>query len=242
MAGSDALTTSDEYQDLLLESAEFSDFLLGLATMSATLLGADTRTVFCTITVERNGAPSTVSSSSDLGRRLDERQYAADAGPCLTAVRQQSAVLVEDMATDQRWGKYAQAALSEGVQAMLAVPIRTDGSSRAALNCYARKAHAFDEETVSLLETHAASMSRILRLALRLHAPQAYPEHLRSALKSRAVVDAAIALIMLQHRGGRDGALELLQLAAVSSNRRIQQIATDIVDGGSFSAARLDGG
>ena len=55
-------------------------------------------------------------------------------------------------------------------------------------------------------------------------------------------MDAAIALIMLQHRGGREDALELLQVAAKSSDRRIQDIARDIVDGGSFSAARLDGG
>jgi len=89
---------------------------------------------------------------------------------------------------------------------------------------------------------HAQSLSRILRLALRLHAPEACTGHLRNALKSRAAVDAAIALIMLQHRGGREDALELLQVAAKFSDRRIQDIARDIVDGGSFSAARLDGG
>jgi AmiR/NasT family two-component response regulator len=72
---------------------------------------------------------------------------------------------------------------------------------------------------------HAQSLSRILRLALRLHAPEACTGHLRNALKSRAAVDAAIALIMLQHRGGREDALELLQVAAKFSDRRIQDIA-----------------
>lgn len=243
MAGNDALTTSQGYEDLLLESAGFADFLLGLATISASLLGGEgTGTSLCTITVERDGAPSTMASSSEAGRRLDEMQYAADAGPCLTAVRQQSAVLIEDMASDPRWGTYTQAALKEGVGSMVAVPVQAGSLSRAALNCYARDAHAFREETVGRVKEHAASISRILRLALRLHPPQAYPDHLREALKSRAAVDAAISLIMVQHRGGRDGALELLQQATKSSNRRMQEIANDVVDGGSFSAARVDGG
>jgi hypothetical protein len=229
MAGNDALTTTQGYEDLLLESAGFADFLLGLATISASLLGGvETGPSLCTITVERDGASSTVASSNEQGRRLDEIQYAADAGPCLTAIRQQSVVLIEDM-------------VKEGVGSMLAVPIHAGSSSRAALNCYAKEAHAFAEETVGLVEEHAASMSRILRLALRLHAPQIYPDHLREALKSRAAVDAAVALVMLQHRGGRDAALGLLQLAAKSSNRRIQAIASDIVDGDGFSAVRLDG-
>lgn len=242
MAGNDALTTSDGYQDLLLESAGFADFLLGLATISASLLRAGTGTMLCTITVERDGSPSTVASSNERGWRLDEAQYAGDAGPCLTAVRQQSAVLVEDMASDQRWRNYAQVASKEGVKSMLAMPIPAGPSARAALNCYAGEAHAFGEETVRLVEEQAASMSRILRLALRLHAPEVYPEHLRAALKSRAVVDAAISLVMLQNRGGRDSALGLLQLAAKSSNRRMQVLANDIMDGEKLVSFRLDGG
>jgi hypothetical protein len=55
-------------------------------------------------------------------------------------------------------------------------------------------------------------------------------------------VDAAVSLIMLQQRSGRGGALEILQLAAKSSNRRVQDIANDIVRGVELPTARLDGG
>ena len=125
---------------------------------------------------------------------------------------------------------------------MLAVPIPSDASSRAGLNCYAKTINAFDEETVVLLEQHAASMSRVLRIALRLHGADVHPEHLRAALKSRAIVDAAVSLIMLQHRGGRDGALEILRLAAKSSNRKIHAIAHDIVQGAELPAPHDGGG
>jgi GAF domain-containing protein len=241
MAQDSSLTTSDQMQDLLLESPGFPEFLLGLATISASLLGSDD-TVTCTITVEREGGAATVASSSEEGRRLDETQYAFHDGPCLTAARQQRLVLIPDLKSDHRWSDYLEAALKEGVRSVLAVPIPTDPFSHAGLNCYASTVGAFNEETVALLGQHAAAMSRVLRIALRLHGPEIHPDHLRAALKSRAVVDAAVSLIMLQQHGGREGALEVLQLAAKSGNRRMQDIATDIVRGGGFSGAQRDGG
>ena len=241
MAQDSRLTTSDQMQDLLLDSPEFPEFLLGLATMAASLVGSDGQ-VTCTITVERDGGPATVASSSEAGRRLDETQYAFHDGPCLTAAREQRLVLIPDLRGDARWSDYLEAALQEGVRSVLAVPIPTDPFSRAGLNCYASTVGAFTEETVVLLEQHAASMSRVLRIALRLHGANVHPEHLRAALRSRAVVDAAVSLIMLQQRGGRDDALELLQLAAKSSNRRVHDIANDIVRGAQLPAGRIDGG
>ena len=235
MAHKDAVTAADEYQDLLLDTPEFPKFLLGLATISASQLGADGAPLACTVTVERDGALSTFAYSSEEGRRLDETQYAFGTGPCLTALREQHTVLIEDLQLDQRWAPYTYAVAKLGVRSVLAVPIHTDPLSQAALNCYAHTVHAFGPDTVKLVEDQAASMSRILRLALRLHAPEVFPEDLRAALKSRAVVDAAVALVMLQARGSRDGALELLQAAAKSGNRRIQEIAQEIVARGSFS-------
>jgi GAF domain-containing protein len=241
MAQDSSLTTSDQMQDLLLESPGFPEFLLGLATISASLLGSD-GSVTCTITVERDGGPATVASSSEQGRRLDETQYAFDDGPCLTAARQQRLVLIPDLKSDHRWSDYLEAALKEGVRSVLAVPIPTDPFSHAGLNCYANRMGAFSEETVALLGEHAAAMSRVLRIALRLHGAEIHPDHLRAALKSRAVVDAAVSLIMLQQHGGREGALEVLQLAAKSGNRRMQEVATDIVRGAGLPGPRRDGG
>ena len=230
MAGNDASPTLEQLQDLLLESPGFTDFLLGLTTISASLLGGP-EPMLCAITVERDSAPATVASSTDVARRLDEKQYAFDDGPCLTALRQQRQVLIEDLSIDERWERYAREIAAEGIRSVLAVPIEAGGSSRAALNCYAPGPGAFDDVTVRAVQEHSALVSKTLRLALRLHVPEPYPEHLRLALRSRAVVDAAVSLVMLQNRCGRDRAMELLQLAARDSNRRLHEIATDLLDG-----------
>ena len=64
-----------------------------------------------------------------------------------------------------------------------------------------------------------------------VHPPEIYPEHLRSALKSRAVVDAAVALIMVQNRCSREQAMELLHLAARATDTKLHTIAADILQG-----------
>lgn len=222
--------TSEQLQDLLLESPGFSEFLLGLTTLSATRLGGE-QPLQCAITVERDGSPGTVASSSEEALRLDEKQYAFDDGPCLSALRHGRTVLVSDVEAEDRWGPYASAVSAEGIRSVLAVPIATDPGSAAALNCYARTTDVFKQDTVARVELHAASISKILRLAVRVHPPEIYPEQLRSALKSRAVIDAAVSLIMVQNRCGRDQAMELLHLAARASEGRLHGIAADILQG-----------
>jgi GAF domain-containing protein len=221
---------TDHLQDLLLESPGFTDFLLGLTTISASRLGG-IKPMLCAITVERDGSPATVASSDDDALRMDEKQYDFDDGPCLTALRQQHTVLVPDLGNDSRWERYAEAVSGEGIRSVLAVPIRTDSGSAAALNCYSRSTDAFDDATVASVEAHTDSISRVLRLALRVHPAEIYPEHLRSALKSRAVIDAAVSLVMLQNRSSRDEAMELLHLAARATNARLHTFATDILAG-----------
>ncbi|MFF1830777.1 GAF and ANTAR domain-containing protein [Paenarthrobacter sp. NPDC058040] len=213
----------------MLESPGFSEFLLGLTIISASLLGSG-EAMLCAITVEHDGSPATVASSTSKARRLDEKQYAYDDGPCLTALRSQTTVLVDDLDADERWEQYAAAVAGQGVRSVLAVPIETRTTSRAALNCYALSPGVFDEFTVAAVQRHAAVISKSLRLALRIHVPEPFPEHLRSALQSRAVVEAAVSLIMLQNQCGREKASSLLHLASVNSNRRLREIAIDILD------------
>lgn len=234
--GSGASPTPEQLQDLLLESPGFTEFLLGLTMISATRLGGP-EPMLCAITVERDGSPATVASSSEDAKRLDEKQYAFGDGPCLTALRHGTTVLVEDVSADDRWEHYASAVSGEGIRSVLAVPIDTEPGSAAALNCYARTSGAFDSPTVAEVERHAASISRILRLALRVHPPETYPEHLRSALKSRAVIDAAVALIMVQNRCGREQAMELLHLASRASDTKLHAIAADILQGATLPKA-----
>ena len=198
--------------------------------------------MLCAITVERNGSPATVASSGPEAQRLDEIQYSLHDGPCLTALRTAQTILVTEVETDPRWVAYARGMAEENVRSVLAVPIPTDSGAAAALNCYSPESAVFEPATVESVQEFAASMSNILRLALRVHQAPPYPEHLRSALQSRAVIDAAVALVMAQNRCSHDQALALISRAATIQGTRTHDIAADIIAGATPDAGLADHG
>jgi hypothetical protein len=222
--------TIEQLQDLLLESPGFDEFLLELTVFSASRLAAPDP-MLCAISVERDGRPVTVASSSDTAQRMDEKQYGSDDGPCLTALREGRTVLVEDLRTSERWHRYSEAVTDDGNTSVLAVPVNAGANAAAALNCYARSTDTFDAATIAAVESYAVPLSRILRLALRVHRLEILPEGLHGALQSRAVIDAAVSLIMAQTRGSREDAATLLHEMARSSNQQLKEIATDILNG-----------
>lgn len=61
--------------------------------------------------------------------------------------------------------------------------------------------------------------------------PPAYPDGLRAALRSRATMDAALALVMAHTRSSREAAIVLLKEAARTRNVRLSALALDIVKG-----------
>lgn len=229
----------EDLQDMLLESRDFESFLLDLTLYSASRLGAD-GPILCAISVQRDGAPFTVSSSGDPARVLDERQYELDDGPCLTALRTGQIVKVDDLLADPRWQRYFQAIGHSGVRAVLAIPLEAGEGASAALNCFALHASAFGPDTVAGIKWYAQSLSRPLRLALRVHPssePPRNPEELRAALQSRATMDAALALVMAHTRSSREAAISLLQEAANARKVRLPALAMDIVSGAAIPAA-----
>jgi GAF domain-containing protein len=229
----------EDLQDLLLESRGFESFLLDLTLYSASRLGADAP-ILCSISVQREDVPFTVASSGDKANALDERQYELDDGPCLTALRTGHTVKVDDLRADPRWERYLAAVRHSGVRSVLAVPVDAGEEASAALNCYSHQASAFGPETVAGVEWYARSLSRPLRLALLIHPspePPRYPEELRLALRSRATMDAALALVMAHTRSSREAAIILLEVAARSRKVRLPALALDIVRGAAIPAA-----
>lgn len=218
----------DELQDLLLDSEGFSDFMLELVLIAAAGLGSG-KPVLCSITVEREGFPLTVASSELDAMVLDERQYAFDNGPCLTALRQQRKVFIPEMDESRTWRDYAREIGSSGVHAILAVPVEAGSGTQAALNCYAREPGIMDSDFVSAVEAFAGSISRILRLALRFHLPALAGADLGSELRARGLVDGAVAVIMVRDKCSRAEAFAQLSRSAFSANVRLGDRAIEVL-------------
>ena len=175
--------------------------------------------------------PTTVVSTGKLATDLDETQYEHGQGPCLHAARSGEVTEIPDTRADDRWPDYTPRAFERGNLSSLSIPLGIDHDAqvRGALNIYARHLDAFDE----------ASRSVALRFAPyaavatgNLHAYQSardMADNLQAALESRAVIDQAKGILIERYKVTADQAFQLLARASMTTNRKLRDIADDLV-------------
>jgi GAF domain-containing protein len=215
-----------ELTSLMLATPSVEALLDELARLAAQVL---TPPAHCGITVQRNHDPVTVASSDALAAHVDEVQYAQDDGPCLQSMRSGLVIAVDDLAAEHRWGAYPAHALGYGLRSSLSVPLSADGDVQGALNLYATEPSAFGEEEHRAAELFAAQASAAMTIVTRMARQVALTDQLRDALVSRSVIDRAIGILMDQQRCDADQAFDVLRSASQHQNRKLRDIAADIV-------------
>lgn len=175
----------------------------------------------------RRGA--TVAATNDIARALDQAQYDEDEGPCLYAARTGEAVRIEGDRLADAWPKFGRAALEHDVVAVLAVPLRAAGDgSVGGLNLYGRE-DDFDEPDQRLAEAFAAQASAVVSNALAYWGAFEQTRTITLAMESRAVIEQAKGILMSTQRCSPDEAFDLLRRASQRENRKLRDLATEIV-------------
>lgn len=236
---SQALSATDQVQNLILESADFEEFLNELARFSAHQMAGDGDDALCGITLLRDRKAATIGWSSAVAREVDEIQYSLSQGPCLTAAKDEREVYVPDLLQEDRWGPdYAAAVASYGLRSVFSLPFNLQGEAKAALNLYSDFPHKFDGSAAARARDFTREISQALRLAVRfsLHADSA--TNLRATLESRTIIDIAVGIVMAQNRCSQEAAVEILTEASSNSNTKLRDIAKSLVDSVGGAGAR----
>ena len=213
-------------QSLLLTVQSVDDFLTELAKLSADVVRPPGS---CGITVRRDGRPLTVASSDERAERLDEVQYAGGHGPCLETLETGAVIDVPDLAADARWEDYRPHALKQGVRSSVSIPLTVDGGTVGALNLYGFSPHAFDASARQQTEIFASQAAAALTLVLRNAALAENSQQLERALTSRTVIDQALGILMAQQRCTADEAFALLRAHSQNNNRKLRDLAAELV-------------
>jgi len=221
-----ASSAAGELQQLLLATEDITDFLDQVATLTTKVLPGE---LSCGITLRRGRGVTTMASSDTRASQVDEIQYGHDEGPCLHSLATGKVVVVDDLASDDRWGGYQMPALGHGVRSSLSLPLHTDGQVIGALNIYATEPRTFGPPEQLIARQFADEASRALVLAIRIAERTEMSEHLQTALASRAVIDQALGIIMGQNRCTADKAFEVLRTASQNRNVKLRDIAAEMV-------------
>jgi len=181
------------------------------------------------LTMIVDGRPSTAVFTDDATPEIDTAQYESGIGPCLDAFRLRQVFRIDDMERDDQWPQFSAAAAAHGVRSSMSIPVIARHAGVGALNFYSLLAVPFSDDDVHVgmqFATHAAIV---------LANSQAYWEahqlslDLTEAMKSRATIEQAKGVLMAAQRCGPEDAFQVLVRASQRENRKLREIAEEIV-------------
>ena len=181
------------------------------------------------ITLVREGRPTTPSYTAKSALFLDEVQYDAGDGPCLAAIRHRGVEHVS-VGFDGRWLRFERAAVEQGVTATLSVPLGNDDIVFGGLNLYSESAASYDDAARTVACLFADQLGLAAARAVAYVESYELAHQLRRAMESRAVIEQAKGVLMAAEHCGPDAAFEILVRASQNRNRKLRAIAQEIVD------------
>jgi transcriptional regulator with GAF, ATPase, and Fis domain len=168
--------------------------------------------------------------TSDLPVRVDAIQEEVQQGPCLDAVYEQQTVRVTNLATEARWPLFARRASQTGAASMLSLQLFVEGDNLGALNLFARSPGAFTDESEQvglLVAAHAAIAYAGVRKETQL----------AQAMINRDLIGQAKGILIERYKISGDRAFLVLTRVSQNSNRKLHDVAQELVHHGTISTA-----
>jgi GAF domain-containing protein len=213
-----------------------SRFFVGDATLQDTLhrvselaCAAVSSADMVGITMLVEGRPRTAVFTDDTAPQIDAAQYESGVGPCLDAFRYQQVFRIDDMEKDKQWPAFSEAAGAHGIQSSLSLPLLARHEGVGALNLYARSTAGFSDDDVQIGLQFATQAAIVLANAQAYWDAHQLGQDMAEAMKSRATIEQAKGILMGAQRCSADEAFHILVRASQRENRKLRDMAAEIV-------------
>jgi signal transduction histidine kinase len=99
--------------------------------------------------------PQFIAASDKAAMKYERLQSTLGEGPCLAAYETDTPIVIPDLAVEDRFPRFAEQALAEGLEAVFTFPLRNEGRSLGALDLYRTTPGPLDEEEMAAAQTLA---------------------------------------------------------------------------------------
>lgn len=231
------MTTSDrrvrevfiELSDTLVADFDIIEFLDRLAARCSELLSVSACGI---LLVDHHGALNLVAASSEQARLVELVQLQNLEGPCLEAFSTGRPVQYGDLGDGHSpWPNFAAAAVEGGYRSVQALPMRLRDTMLGAVNLFSRQPGPLSGDTVVLGQALADAATIGILHQRALAQQEIVTEQLQNALNSRILIEQAKGFISHSLEIDVDEAFAVLRTHARSNNRRLTDVATDVVEG-----------
>ena len=213
--------------DTLSDEFDVVEFLQGLSVDSVEIVGAEAA---CVMLADARGELRLVASSEERMRLLELFEIQSAQGPCLDAFGTGQAVQASGADSHARWPVFAPRASEAGFNALCAVPMRAHADIIGALNLFRGSDQPFSDADLEIARAMAqvATIALIQERAIRERSMLA--GQLQAALHSRVIIEQAKGMLAEHLSTTVDQAFQLLNKYAREHNRRLTEVARDVVE------------
>jgi GAF domain-containing protein len=171
------------------------------------------------------------SASEACIAQLHRLQLDTGAGPVAETLRFGEARRIDDSSSEERWPEVCSSMAAEGLRSCLTLPLRTDREPGGAIAVYGREPGSFAGAGHDIALLFAAQGGVAIRNASMYRNCQRLVENLRVALASRAVIEQAKGILVAEYGYEPEMAFKRLSVLSQNSNRKVKDIAADLVAG-----------
>lgn len=213
-----------------------SRFCVGDASVQETLqsvteLGLDAMPSadLAAVTMLLEGRPQTAVCTDPTAREIDSAQYETGIGPCLDAFRHKQIYRIEDVNKDHHWPAFSEAAAAHGLRSVMSIPMLARHEGIGALNFYSRSVEAFSDDDVQVGIAFATQAAVLLANSQAHWDAEQLQSDMATAVESWATIERAKGILMGAHPCSEDEALQILVRTARRENRKLPEIAEELV-------------
>ena len=175
----------------------------------------------------------TRAATDELPRAVDTAQYETGQGPCLDTLFERRTERVPNTADHPRWPDFTKRARELGVGSMLAVQLYVDRDDLGALNLMSKHPDAFDDESESVALLFAAHAAVAMAAVQRI-------DQLQRAVSTRDIIGQAKGILIERLGVTGDQAFRVLAHASQQENRKLHEIAAELVTTGEMPPETSD--
>ena len=178
-----------------------------------------------------NGIRGITAASDPVSERIEELQFLLGEGPCIDAFATRRPVLVPDLADGamNRWPVYAPAVHADGVRAVFAFPLQVGAALLGVLDVFRARPGSLTGEELRQALTFADVAVTTLLDGQQSAQAGASADGVDEAILSKAEVYQAQGMVMVQLGVTLGEALARMRAHAFAHNRRLDQVARDVL-------------
>jgi transcriptional regulator with GAF, ATPase, and Fis domain len=173
----------------------------------------------------------TVAASDDRFAHLEDLQVLHQEGPCIEAFDTKELVGAVDLANEERWPLFSQAAVRREVRAVLASPLPYNQDAVGVVAVLSERSRPWSPANELALLAFTDLAALLIASIIQGERQSELAGQLQGALNSRQVIEQAKGILMGTQGVSARTAYEQLRLRARSERRKLAVVCDEVVQG-----------